>query len=48
VRVPEGYDFKGASASEGGKVSASIRDDGLLAVTVSASSSCDVSVKLQF
>lgn len=48
VRVPEGYDFKGASASEGGKVSASVRDDGLLAVTVSASSSCDVSVKLQF
>jgi hypothetical protein len=48
VRVPEGYDFKGASASEGGKVSASIRNDGLLAVTVSAPSSQNVSVKLQF
>ena len=48
VRIPEGYEFKGASASKGGTADASIRKDGLLAVTVSSPSSQDVAVRLQF
>ena len=48
VRVPEGFCFKGATASEGGKADASVRKDGLLAVTVSAGTSRNVTVKLQF
>jgi len=48
VRVPEGFSFKSASAPKGGKVEAKMRDDGLLAVTISAASSQDVSAILQF
>jgi hypothetical protein len=48
VRVPDGFIFKSASAPNGGKVEAKMRDDGLLAVTISAESSQDVSVTLQF
>ena len=48
VRVPEGFTFKGASAPKGGKVETKMRKDGLLAVTISAESSQDVPVILQF
>ena len=48
VRVPEGFEFKSASASDGGKIEAKMRDDGLLAVTISAEFSQDVSAILQF
>jgi hypothetical protein len=48
VRVPDGFKFKSASAPKGGKVKTKMRDDGLLAVTLSAESSQDVSATLQF
>ena len=48
VRVPEGFTFKGASAPKGGKVKTARRPNGLLAVTISAESSQDVSAILQF
>lgn len=48
VRVPEGFAFKAASASDGGTVEAKMRDDGLLAVAVSAPSSQNVKAVLQF
>ena len=48
VRVPDGFKFKSASAPNGGKVEAKMRDDDLLAVTISAESSQNVSVTLQF
>ena len=48
VRVPEGFTFKGASASKGGQVKTAQRPNGLLAVTISAESSQDVSATLQF
>ena len=48
VRVPDGFKFKSASAPKGGKVKTKMRDDGLLAVTISAESSQDVSALLQF
>jgi hypothetical protein len=48
VRVPEGFSFKSASAPKGGTVEAKMRDDLLLAVTISATSSQDVKAVLQF
>ena len=48
VRVPEDFAFKSASAPKGGTVGAKMREDGLLAVTVSAPSSQDVQAVLQF
>ena len=48
VRVPEGFSFKGASASKGGRAEAKMREDGLLAVTVSAPATQDVAVILTF
>lgn len=48
VRVPEGFKFKSASAPKGGKVKMKMRDDGLLAITISTESSQDVSAILQF
>ncbi len=48
VRVPDGFDFKSASAPNGGKVETKMRDDGLLAVTISAESSQDVKAVVQF
>ena len=48
VRVPDGFKFQSASAPKGGKVEAKMHDDGLLAVTISAESSQDVSAILQF
>ena len=48
VRVPDGFNFKSASAPNGGQVETKMRDDGLLAVTISAESSQDVSAILQF
>ena len=48
VRVPDGFKFKSASVPKGGKVKTKMRDDGLLAVTISAESSQDVSAILQF
>ncbi len=48
VRVPEGFTFKGASAPKGGQVKTAQRPNGLLAVTISAESSQDVSTTLQF
>ena len=48
VRVPEGFAFKSASAPNGGTVKAKMQGDGLLAVTISAESSQDVSATLQF
>ena len=48
VRVPDGFSFKSASAPKGGTVEAKMRDDGLLAVTISAASSQDVKAVLQF
>ena len=46
--MPDGFKFKSASVSKGGKVKTKMRDDGLLAVTISAESSQDVSAILQF
>ena len=48
VRVPEGFSFEAASAANGGTVEAKMRNDGLLAVTISAPSSQDVKAVLQF
>ena len=48
VRVPEGFTLKGASASKGSQVKTARRPNGLLAVTISAKSSQDVSATLQF
>ena len=48
VRMPEGFSFKSASAPKGGTVEAKMRDDLLLAVTISATSSQDVKAVLQF
>jgi hypothetical protein len=48
VRVPDGFRFQSASAPKGGKAEAKMHDDGLIAVTISAESSQDVSALLQF
>ena len=48
VRVPDGFKFTSVSAPKGGKVETKMRNDGLLAVTLSAESSQDVSAILQF
>ncbi len=48
IRVPDGFKLRSATASDGGRVRTSTREDGLLAVTVSSDSSRDVSVALAF
>jgi len=48
VRVPEGFAFKGASAPKGGKAEGKMREDGILAVTISSETSQDVAAVLQF
>jgi hypothetical protein len=48
VRVPQGFAFRSAAASAGGRATVVPREDGLLAVTVAADVSQDVEVVLQF